>query len=276
MSERIKIVLVVGASSGFGKATVEKLLATGCLVYAAARRTEKMEDIRKKGAHILSMDVTDNASVSAGIEQIIAEQGYIDVVLANAGYGAYGTIESISMEAIQRQYDVNVFGLARVIQAVLPHMRRQHKGRIIFTASVVSQISPACTGWYASTKHALAAVAKALRQEVRDLGIEVVLIEPGIVKTGFDSVAFDLMDNTTCSREYMPLVNGFKSVMSKSYADAPGPEGTVKAMVDAVISTKPKMVYRTTRDAKWLPRIQAIVSERQFDTILLKHFLKSV
>src|SRR4030042_785124 len=125
----MKTVLITGASSGFGKRVAEKLLDEGYPVYAAARRVEKMTDIEEKGAHILRMDVTDKGAVEAGVAQVIKEQGKIDVLFNNAGYGSFGPIECVPMEDIQHQYEVNVFGMARLIKAILPYMRKKRSGR---------------------------------------------------------------------------------------------------------------------------------------------------
>ncbi len=271
-----KTVLITGASAGLGAATAALLLEQdGWTVYAAARRTERMQDLAANGAKVLAMDVTDSASVDAGVQQIIAAEGRIDAVLANAGYGVYGPIESVAMEDILRQYEVNVFGVARTLKAVLPHMRRQRSGRIVLTASVVSHISIAIAGWYSSTKHALAAIAKSLRQEVRDLGIDVVQIEPGAVKTDFDEVAFETFDRTDHPEDYDTLTRGFRRGMSNLYVKAPGPEGTARAMVRAITAKRPRPVYRTTSDAKLLPKVQSLLSRRAFDALFLKQMKKA-
>ncbi|MBT9315948.1 SDR family NAD(P)-dependent oxidoreductase [Leptothoe spongobia] len=275
MSINSKVVLIVGASSGFGKATAERLLELDCIVYATSRSVEKMQELLIKGAHLLGMDVTDDASIIAGVEQILAEQERIDVVFVNAGYGAYGTIESIATEEIQKQYDVNVFGVARVLKAVLPTLRQQKSGRIIFTASLASHLSIACTGWYASTKHALVGIAKALRQEVRDMGIEVIIIEPGVVKTEFAGVAFGLLDRVDHPADYLPLVDGFRRSMARSYDQAPGVDSTVKAMVAAAMVKCPKTVYCTTVDAKILKFLQRLLSDLIVDWLVLSWFKQS-
>lgn len=266
-----QVVLITGASSGFGELTAEKLLAMGnTIVYAAARRVEKMEGLKQKGAHILKMDVTDNATVVACVEQIIQEQGRIDVVLGNAGYGTYGMIETIPIEEIQYQYEVNVFGMARVLKAVLPHMRKQRSGRVVITTSIVSHVSQMGLGWYASTKHALTAMCVALRQEVRDLGIEVVMIEPGAVNTGFAEVAFGTMDAITPPEDYRELHEGFKKFAVNNYATSPGPESTAEAMVKAITAEKPRLVYKTTTDSKVMPSVVGLMPDRAFDSLILR------
>lgn len=266
-----QVVLITGASSGFGELTAEKLLAMDkYIVYAAARRVEKMEGLKQKGAHLLKMDVTDNDTVVAGVEQIIQEQGKIDVLLNNAGYGSYGLIETVSIEEVQYQYDVNVFGMARVLQAVLPHMRKQRSGRVVITASIVSHVSQMGLGWYASTKHALTAMTIALRQEVRDLGIEVVMIEPGAVNTGFGDVAFATIDGITPPDDYRELHDGFRKFMRNNYAVAPGPESTANDMVKAITADKPQLVYKTTTDSKVGPFVVGMIPDRAFDSLILR------
>ena len=177
-------------------------------------------------------------TVKAGVEDVIKEQGVIDILLNNAGYGAYGMIENLPIDEVQRQFDVNVFGMARVLNAVLPHMRQRRSGRIIFTSSLASHASVIGTGWYSSTKHALKAMAVALRQEVKDLGIEVVLIEPGTVKTGFEEVAFEIFDAVKPLDDYETLHKGFRKTMVDGYASSPSPETTVNAMIEAATAKK--------------------------------------
>lgn len=249
-----KVALITGASSGFGFLTAEKLLRSGdWIVYAAARRLEKMSELETLGATTLKMDVTKDADVTEGVERILREEGRIDALLANAGYGSYGMIEEVPIEEIEHQFQVNVFGVARQIQAVLPQMRKQRCGRIAVTASVVSNMSTMGLGWYASTKHAIKAMAIALRQEVRDFGIDVIRIEPGVVKTGFDSIALDTLKTVDHHDDYASFVRGVDRLYSGLYANCPGPESTVNAMVHALTSRKPKSVYKTTIDSHLLP-----------------------
>jgi short-subunit dehydrogenase len=266
----MKTVLITGASSGFGKRVAEKLLDEGYTVYAAARRVEKMTDIEAKGAHILRMDVTDNGSVEAGVAQVIKEQGLIDVLFNNAGYGSFGPIECIPMEDIQRQYEVNVFGMARLIKAVLPYMRKKRSGLIINTASMVGHISFPVMGWYASTKHAIEGMSDALRMEVKPFGIDVVVIDPGPVKTEFDAVAIAAMDRLEQPEDYKPLTAAFSKYMANSYAKCPGPEGTADAVVKAIKAKRPKTRYATTTAAQLLPRIRRWAGDRLFDSMSLR------
>lgn len=154
-----------------------------------------MRDLQDKGAHVLHLEVTDTKEVNKVVEQLITEQGRIDVLVNNAGFGQYGVVEAVSEEQVKYQFDVNVFGMHRLQQAVLPHMRKARAGKIINLASIVSHVSAPILGWYASTKHAIKGMTEALRMEVRDLGIQVVEIEPGAVRTSFEEVAFGTMDD---------------------------------------------------------------------------------
>jgi NADP-dependent 3-hydroxy acid dehydrogenase YdfG len=265
----MKTILITGTSSGFGKRVAEKLLDEKFTVYAAARRVEKMRDIEAKGAHILKMDVTDTASVDAGVAQMIEEQRQIDVLFNNAGYGSYGTIECIPIEEIQRQYDVNVFGMARLIKAVLPHMRERRSGLIINTASVAGHLSFPVLGWYASTKHAVEAMSDALRMEVKHLGINVVMIEPGAVKTEFDEVAFAALDSVEHPEDYKALVAALREYAENSYKKSPGPESTADAVLKAIKTKQPKYRYATTTDAKVLPKARRLLGDWLFDKVIL-------
>lgn len=270
-----KVALVVGASSGFGLHVAAALLERGIIVYAAARRTGPMQALADRGAHLLCMDVCDACSVQSGIDQIMAETGRVDIVFNNAGYGVYGACEAVPLEDIQRQFDVNLFGVARVNKAVLPIMRAQNSGRLILTSSLAAHVSPSCSGWYSATKHALNAVADALRGELLETGIKIIQIEPGPVQTGFESVAWSGMDKLAHPAAYRRIVSGYRNYMARSYAHAPGPESTIKAMLDAALSARPRAVYRTTPDARLLPVLRFVLGTRLFGALMTKQFLKS-
>ena len=265
-----KVVLITGASSGFGHRTAQKLLQKGFIVYPAARRVEKMQDLADDGAHVLQMDVTQDEEVKNGIARVIAEQGRIDVLINNAGYGAYGAIEETPIGEVQYQFDVNVFGYGRLIQAVLPHMRDKRDGRIINVASLVSHLSTPIIGWYAATKHAVDAMSDALRMEVKSLGIDVVLIEPGAVKTGFEDVAFAKLDAAPHADDYRGFVEGFRNYASRMYKRSPGPDGTAEAIVRATTARRPRVRYRTTRDSKLLAPLSSLMPDWISDWITIR------
>lgn len=263
-----KVILITGASSGFGYDVAQKLLEMGSWeVYTAARRLEKMKDLVDLGAHVIKMDVTDDVQVDLGVKQIIAQHGRIDAVLANAGYGTYGTIETISIDEIKYQYDVNVFGVARTIKAVLPTMRKQKSGRIVLTSSLVSNISMKGLGWYASTKHAIKAVGIALRQEMKSLGIKVVMIEPGAVKTGFDRVALDTLRKIDFPSDYKDDMEKVEKYLSVTYEKCPDAKKTVDDIIKAITVKNPKAIYRTTLDSKMFSFAKRFLSEKVYDKI---------
>ena len=271
-----KNVLITGASSGFGKLAAQMLLdQKQWTVYACARREEKMQDLADKGAHVLKVDVTQEEDLQRAADLMISNDGRIDALLANAGFGSYGMIESVTMDEIKYQYDVNVFGVARSLKAVLPQMRKQKSGRIVITESIVSHISTLGLGWYASTKHALRGMSVALRQEVRDFGIDVVAIEPGAVNTEFDEVAFETLKNTPHQDDYKQLADDFLAYMKDSYKKAPGPKSTARAMVRALNASKPKTVYQTTPDAKVAPTMMSIMPDRTYDNMILSSVKKA-
>lgn len=263
-----KVALVVGASSGFGLGIAEALLAEGVIVYTAARRLDPMKGLAAKGARLVQMDICNDASVEAGIARIVAESGRIDILLNNAGYGAYGAVETVPVEEVMRQFDVNIFGLARVNKAVLPVMRAQRAGRIIVTSSLASHLSVPGSGWYTATKMALKGLAETLRMELHRTGVKVIQIEPGAVQTGFESVAFDGLDQREIYADYDWAGEQLRGFLTETYAKAPGPGGTVKAMHHAALARFPRAVYRTTSQSRLLPIVRAVLGLRLSSAIV--------
>jgi NAD(P)-dependent dehydrogenase (short-subunit alcohol dehydrogenase family) len=187
--DRKLVALITGASSGMGMNAALTLLRRDMIVYGSARRVERMKDIVDRGGHILSMDVTQHMSVKAGVEQILAEQGHIDILINAAGYGQYGAIEDVPIEDAQRQLEVNLFGYARPIQMVLPHMRAQRFGKIINITSVGGKIYTPMGGWYHASKFAVEGYSDVLRLEVKPFGIDVIVIEPGLIESEWGGIA---------------------------------------------------------------------------------------
>ena len=275
-AQQKKVVLITGTASGFGKATAEKLVEKGYIVYGGDIQVEANQYLDKIGGHALVMDVTKYEQVKSGVQKVINEQGRIDVLINNAGYGSYATIENIDIDELKYQFDVNVFGYARLQQAVLPHMRKQKSGRIINVSSVVGEVSTPILGWYAATKHSVEAMSDALRMEVKPFNIDVVKIQPGAVNTGFDEVAFAKMDASNIPGDYKPMADEFKTYMVDSYSKVEGPEGTADYIVKAVEAKKPKTEYRTTSDARLLMKIKDWRSEKGFDKMMGKQMKKGV
>jgi short-subunit dehydrogenase len=263
-----KTVLVTGASSGIGRCTARKLLKQGYIVYGAARRAGRMIDLEGLGGHVLRMDVTDQAQVSAGVARMIREQGRIDVLLNNAGYGSYGNIEDVPIEEQKRQLDVNLFGQIRVLKSVLPQMRKQGSGLIISMSSMVGQFSTPITGWYGVSKRAVEAYTDSLRLEVSDLGIKVVKIQPGALKTEFSRIAFENLDKIKCAPEYKPLEKSFRKYSTDLYNNCEGPEKTADLIVKVIQSRNPHPSYLTTWEAKKDVFLRKILGERLFYKIV--------
>ncbi len=184
-----KIVLLTGASSGIGYKTAELLASLDYKVYGAARRVEKMASLSVLGITPIEMDVTDEISINQAVQKIIDQEGRIDVLINNAGYGSYGAIENVTLEEAKRQFDTNLFGVARLVQLVMPYMREQHAGKIINISSMAGRVTTYMGAWYHATKYALEAFSDALRMEVKPFGVAVVLVEPGGIKTDWGIIS---------------------------------------------------------------------------------------
>ena len=263
-----KVIWITGASSGFGRDCALKLLQMGGFkVFVSSRRTELMQDLVAKGATALPLDVCNEESVKNACQTILAKEHRIDGLLANAGLGVYGMVEAISMEKIEYQFNVNVFGVARCLKAVLPQMRQQKSGRIVITESLAAHASCIGIGWYAASKHALKGMHTALRQELHGTGVKVIAIEPGRVKTDFwQTAGADIPNNI---KDYQQFTDNFVAYMDKpTYWQTPSTDSTVKAMIDALTADKPKTVYRTTKDAKLFPILIKFMPNWLYDKIV--------
>jgi len=256
-----KVALVTGASAGIGKAIVRKLLADGWIVYGAARRTDKMDDIVKEGAKALSLDVTDEASMKRGVEALLAAVGRIDALVNNAGYGSYGALEEVPIDEARRQFEVNVFGVVRLTQLVLPSMRKARSGTIVNISSMGGRIWMPIGGWYHATKHAIEVLSDALRLEVRPFGIRVVVVQPGAIATEWSGISADNLEKASANTVYGALVKPMTNILRHDAAGKPAPPSVVaNAVSRAVNSRSPARRYTVPFDAKmlvflvrWLP-----------------------
>lgn len=188
MSQK-KVILVTGASSGIGLDTAIRLLKKGCIVYGVARRIELLSKLEEFGGHALFLDLNDDASIENCVQSVIKSEGKIDILINNAGYGLGGAIEMVSIKDAKEQFQVNVFGLARLCQLVIPYMREQHSGRIINISSIAGLFSSPYLGWYHASKYSVEALSDALRLEVAQFGIKVSIIEPGLTGTNWGVIA---------------------------------------------------------------------------------------
>ncbi|MEX0273063.1 MAG: oxidoreductase [Flavobacteriaceae bacterium] len=265
-----KTIVVTGASSGIGKATALQLINEGHTVYGVARRLEKMQDIVTAGGRSLQMDVTDHAQVKEVISTIIDESGTIDVLINNAGYAVYGPVEEITHEQAKRQFDVNMFGLAEVTKAVLPTMRKQQAGTIINISSVGGKIYTPLGAWYHATKHALEGWSDCLRLEVKQFGINVVIVEPGAIKTEFD-VAMDHPFGKVGNGPYSSLKRTMEKVMTNAYKPGNYSEPTVIAqeISKAIKAKRPKTRYAAGKMAKQTLMGRKWLSDKGFDKMIM-------
>ena len=261
--EGSQVIIITGTASGFGKVAAEKLVAKGHIVYGGDINVEGNAYLNEIGGHALEMDVTNDAQVRAGIDRIISEQGRIDVLINNAGYGEFATIENISIEDLKHQFDVNVFGYARLQQAVLPHMRKQHSGRVIIVSSVIGKFSLPMLGWYASTKHAVEGMADALRQEVAQFNIDVVKIQPGAANTGFGARAFARLEQSYVPEDYRAMIEASIKSLEDDFKSSPGAEDTAETIAEVVELAKPKITY-ITANAEEIVRLRKEMSEEEF------------
>lgn len=270
--ENRKVILLTGASSGIGFDAALMLAGQGHKVYAAARRTEKMEPLRERGITPLRMDVTDQASMQEGVKTLLEAEGRIDVLINNAGYGYFGAIENVAMEEARKQLEVNVFGLARLCQLVLPIMRRQGSGRIINTSSVAGKAVLFYGGWYHVSKFSVEAFSDALRMEMQPFGIDVVMIEPGGIRTDWGHIAADHLAESskgtpyeaTALREAENLLKGYDS---RFLSD---PSVVAKAIAKAVNSHRPRARYRVGAFAHTIVFFHWLLPARWWDASLRK------
>ncbi|MCX5786714.1 MAG: oxidoreductase [Elusimicrobia bacterium] len=264
-----EIVLVTGASSGIGRATAELLLKKGYTVYAGARRIDKLKELEPLGAEILSLDVTDEASLNNAVDTVFRAEGRIDILINNAGYGAHGAIEDVPMSEARRQFDVNVFGLARLTQLVLPIMRKQGSGKIINISSIAGKLTTPLGGWYHATKHAVEAYSDALRLEVGRFGIKIIIIEPGPIKTEWDGVTLANLSKYSGSGPYARLADNLTNKFRAGYRKgAPGPEAVAVVILKALRSKCPAARYVVTFQAKAILFIKWLLPDRVLDAAL--------
>ena len=265
-----KVAIVTGASSGIGKATALQLIKDGYIVYGAARSVDKMNDITVAGGKVIGLDVTNYEQVSQEIQDIIQKEGRIDILVNNAGYAVYGPVEEITVEQAKRQFDVNLFGLAEVTKAVLPTMRQQKSGIILNVSSVGGKIYTPLGAWYHATKHALEGWSDALRLELAQFGIDVVIIQPGAIKTGFEA-AMDQKFSETNNSPYSQLKITMGKVMHNAYQ--PGnysdPSVIAQTISLAIKAKRPKTRYAAGKMAKQTLMGRKWLSDRGFDKMIM-------
>ena len=267
-----KIALVTGASSGIGKSAVKALESKGFVVYAAARRVEKMADLASENVHLISMDITNTVSIEKGVQNILGRYNRIDVLVNNAGYGLFGTVEDIPLSEARYQFEVNFFGLTKLVQLVLPSMRKNKEGKIINISSIGGKIYTPYGAYYHATKHALEGYSDCLRYELKPFNINVVLIEPGIIQSEWSNIAKENMEKHSLSGSYSDGVAFYSKYLEKVYSkrSASKPEiiGNLIAKVSVKKNPSPryaagKMAHLSLITRKFLP-------DNLFDYVLKK------
>ena len=265
-----KVILITGASSGIGFDSAQTLAKQGHCVYAAARRTELMEPLKAYGVKVIGMDVTGKESMKPGVETVIQAEGRIDVLINNAGYGYFGAIENVPLEEARRQLEVNVFGLARLTQLVLPYMRKQRSGRIINTSSIAGKMVFYMGGWYNVTKYSVEALSDALRMEMKPFGIDVVMIEPGAIKTDWGVIAARHLMESSVGTAYEQIGTQWAKNMDWFYKTnwLSAPEVVTKAISRAVNSHRPKARYCRGRISISGRVFHALLPARWWDALM--------
>ncbi len=264
-----KVALITGASSGIGLETAKLLVQNDYTVYAAARRTDKMQELEKSGIHILKMDVTDEASMVEGVNKILATENRIDVLVNNAGYGSYGALEEVPLSEARYQFEVNIFGMARLTQLVLPTMRNQHSGRIINISSIGGKVGEPHGTWYHATKFAVEGLSDSLRMELKQFGIDVVIIEPGAIITEWAGIARQNMLKISGNGPYKELAMKHAKMYERADKTGSKPIVVAKTIVKAILAGKPKTRYATGGGAGLILFMRRILPDRAFDKLLL-------
>jgi NAD(P)-dependent dehydrogenase (short-subunit alcohol dehydrogenase family) len=263
-----KVAIVTGASSGIGKEAARALMRAGYVVYAAARRTDAMKDLEAEGARVHHLDLTQDDSIAGFARAVVAEAGRIDVLVNNAGYGAYGAVEELPMKEARAQMEVNLFGLAQMIRAVTPVMRAQRSGRILNVTSIGGKIWSPLGGWYHASKFAVEGLSDALRNELRPFGIDVVIIEPGGTKTEWTDIAVESMKRTSGQGPYKPLVDAWVNLAKHQDATA-SPAQIAKVIAHAAtVRRRPRARYVAPALGSVFLFLKWMLTDSAFDWVL--------
>jgi NAD(P)-dependent dehydrogenase (short-subunit alcohol dehydrogenase family) len=278
VAEVSKAVLVTGCSSGIGRATAELLHDRGWKVYATARNASSLDDLEKQGMKTLSLDVTDEGSMQRAVDAVADAEGAVGVLINNAGYSQSGAVEEVPIDQWRRQIDTNVFGLVRMCQLVLPGMRAQGWGRIVNLSSMGGRMTFPGGGTYHASKYAVEALSDALRFEVANFGVKVVLIEPGLIKTRFGETAVtSIHDATPDTGPYAAFNAAVAQSTTSAYEGAmgrmaAGPEAVAKKIEKAISKKNPRARYTVTAGAKVILGLRRFLPTRMWDGFLANQF----
>ena len=271
-------VLITGCSTGIGRATAERLAGAGHTVYATARRPESIADLEAKGCRTLALDVDDEESMRAAVAAVEEAEGAVGALVNNAGYSQSGAVESVNLDDVRSQFETNVFGLIRMCQLVLPGMRDAGRGRIVNVGSMGGKLTFPGGGIYHATKYAVEALSDAMRFEVKGFGVDVVLIEPGLIVTEFASAATASIDAGTAGDG--PYA-GFNKAVAEATAGAyegptaklGGPPEAVAKVIDKALTTRrPRPRYTVTPSARIIMGQRKLLSDRMWDRFVGTQF----
>ncbi len=279
MSTPSKVVLITGCSSGIGRATALRLAGSGWTVYATARRPETLSELQAAGCRTLALDVTDEQSMQAAVAEIERAEGAVGVLINNAGYSQSGAIETVPLEAVRRQFETNVFGLVRLTQLVLPKMRAQRWGKIVNIGSMGGRLSFPGGGHYHATKHALEAISDALRFELRGFGIDVILLEPGLITTEFgEAGAASIAEVQMSGEDPYAKFNTTVGAVTKGAYEGPmkmlggGPDRVAKVIERALKRRRPPARITITPSAKVTIAMRRLMPDRLWDAAMRAQF----
>jgi short-subunit dehydrogenase len=274
-----KAVLITGCSTGIGRATAEHLAARGWTVYATARRVESIADLAARGCRTLALDVCDEASIRAAVATVERAEGAVGVLVNNAGYGQEGVFEEVPMAEVRRQFETNVFGLTQLTQLVLPGMRRQRWGKVVNVSSMGGKLTLPGGAFYHASKHAVEAISDALRFEVRGFGVDVIVVEPGPIRTQFGDTAVDRLRGVeAASGPYAQFNAVLAQRIREAYEGSPmarfaaGPEAVARVIEKAITAARPRTRYPVTFAARLLMRLRRWLPDRAFDAFLRTQF----
>ncbi len=264
-------VFVTGASSGIGKVIAQRLIDDGLTVIVAARSYDKMADLEALGAHRLRLDMANEASIQNAVNEILATYGGVDVLINNAGFGCYGAVEDTPIDDARYQFEVNLFGLARLTQLLLPSMRAKGAGKIINISSMGGKMYTPLGAWYHASKHALEGWSDCLRLELAQFGIDVVIIEPGAILTKFGDVMTEPMVQRSSDGAYANMTQRMAQATRNSYAvgNASPPSIIADVVSAAIQARKPKTRYTAGKFAKSMIWIRTSLGDRIFDRIVM-------
>ena len=277
MPEPSKAVLITGCSSGIGHATAALLAREGWNVYASARRPEAIADLAEQGCKTLALDVSDEQSMSSAVAAVAEAEGAVGVLINNAGYSQSGAVESVPLDDVRRQFETNVFGLTRMCQLTLPGMRSQGWGKIVNIGSMGGKLTFPGGGLYHATKYAVEAISDALRFEVRGFGVDVILIEPGLITTGFGGVASGSVSSARDDGPYAEFNRHVAKATEGAYKGplaklGGGPEVVAKAIAGALGARRPKARYPVTISAHLLIGQRKLTPDRIWDLTMRTQF----